>query len=187
VPIKGIPSWDHFGKDIMDWGLSDCYTDDNGKHWLDIQTDVDDNSHERIKAPWNVGDVLYVREACRFTATGIQYRADQSTLPLLAFKEPIARVEYEKWKSFMCRNGWTGNQNMLKAVARTRLKVTRVWVEQVRDISEEDAIAEGVTQSGDWPNPSDEFRILWDSLYGKKHSWSSNPWVWACEFERVKQ
>lgn len=32
----------------------------------------------------------------------------------------------------------------------------------------------------------DSFRGLWDSLNGKRASWSSNPWVWVLSFKRVE-
>lgn len=59
--VKQVPHWQHCGRDIMEWGLSDCYTDDKGSHWLDIQTHVDDNSHDEIKCPYGErGDRLWV-------------------------------------------------------------------------------------------------------------------------------
>ena len=72
-----------------------------------------------------------------------------------------------------------------------RLLVKRVWVERVQSISEADAIAEGVRLMYDNPNRMDRrdpkyregFRTLWDSIYADKYPWTSDPWVWACEFE----
>ncbi len=85
-----------------------------------------------------------------------------------------------------------------------RLPVKRVWVERVQDISEAEAIAEGIeviSELGregsplyrnylcDVPDRSARysFRTLWDSLYAAKGlGWADNPWVFACEFEREK-
>lgn len=90
--------------------------------------------------------------------------------------------------------------------SRITLRVKRVWVERVQDISEEDAQAEGireVTKDGivkkyciydlrdmssvpwaDMPkNPIPCFRDLWQSTY--PGSWDANQWVWACEFEKA--
>ena len=32
----------------------------------------------------------------------------------------------------------------------------------------------------------DCFRELWDRINGKRHPWSSNPWVWVLEFKRLE-
>jgi hypothetical protein len=100
-------------------------------------------------------------------------------------------------------------RNMPKAACRIKLKVKRVWVERVQDITNDDAIAEGlcaVTKDGKltkygigdvdglpfgkgWPwreftsNPVSAFKKIWNSIYG---TWDDNPWVWCCEFQRLE-
>jgi len=55
-PKKGQPRW------IMDWPLSGVYEED-GRFWLDVQIDVDDNTHDEIKPRYQVGDHLYVKNS----------------------------------------------------------------------------------------------------------------------------
>jgi hypothetical protein len=31
---------------------------------------------------------------------------------------------------------------------------------------------------------TDRNKMLWDSINGKSHPWSYNPWVWVVEFRR---
>ena len=82
--------------------------------------------------------------------------------------------------------------------ARIWLKVGRVWVERVQDISAFDCFGEGIHGSGaQWATGADDnaaykstprlaFSYLWDSIYAAKGlGWDSNPYVWCCEFERV--
>lgn len=96
--------------------------------------------------------------------------------------------------------------HMPRWASRITLEVTGVRVERVQDISNEDAIAEGINQSTDeelaaagvdWRlSPRRSFMILWDSINGTKrttkgtthirHSWTCNPWVWVIEFQRVE-
>jgi hypothetical protein len=93
---------------------------------------------------------------------------------------------------------WNTSLFMPRKAARLFLEVKSVRVERLRDITEEDAEAEGVR-----PHvlPTclehthrEAFMDLWDSLNAKRvdaekkpvYSWESNPWVWVIEFERVK-
>ncbi len=58
-----------------------------------------------------------------------------------------------------------------------RIKITSLHCERLHEISEADAIAEGVANV-------DEYTKLWEEINGKK-SWDKNPLVWVIEFEAV--
>lgn len=82
---------------------------------------------------------------------------------------------------------------MPRWASRILLEITNVRAERLNDISEADAVAEGITQyvidtrSGDYVNDSyaiDDFRHLWQSINGQG-SWDLNPWVWVIEFSRI--
>lgn len=90
---------------------------------------------------------------------------------------------------------------------RTVLEITGVRVERVQDITDEDAIAEGVElieggmNPGDfsgcwrnydrresaeyWNSPRESFHSLWEWIHGDG-AWDLNPWVWVVEFRRVQ-
>lgn len=88
--------------------------------------------------------------------------------------------------------------------SRITLEVIEVRVERLQDISEADAIAEGVAQlpgqhgqAGAWwtgdvecgprlhgRTARDAFRLLWESISGVS-SWEANPWVWVVGFRAV--
>jgi len=57
-----------------------------------------------------------------------------------------------------------------------------VRAERLQDISEEDIAAEGVMPT-EGIRPFLSFACLWQSINSKRHSWDSNPWVWAIEFK----
>ncbi|QFT55616.1 hypothetical protein [Microbulbifer sp. THAF38] len=96
--------------------------------------------------------------------------------------------------------------HMPRWASRITLEITNVRVERIQDISEEDAIAEGIRNSTlqipltkavmyhhePWPTPvcgesaRDAYGALWESINGKD-SWDKNPWVWVIEFRRVEQ
>lgn len=87
---------------------------------------------------------------------------------------------------------------MTRAMSRITLEVTEVRVERLQDISEEDAIAEGVAPyqnhvgrflsghrpSLNYPSAGAAYRDLWESINGKG-SWDQNPWVYAVTFKRL--
>jgi len=91
---------------------------------------------------------------------------------------------------------WRQSIHMPRWASRILLRVTAVRVERVQDLSEQDAMAEGVTEmmfhpgrclsqcaSGiSFPSAISAYRDLWESIYG---NWDVNPWVWVVEFERA--
>ena len=83
---------------------------------------------------------------------------------------------------------WTPSIHMPRHASRITLEVTGVRVERLQDISEADAIAEGVRNSLHLPGgrfARENFEHLWWTIHGDG-SWESNPWVWVIEFKRVE-
>lgn len=90
------------------------------------------------------------------------------------------------------RPGWYKRPSifMPRWASRILLEVTGVRVERVQDISEDDAMAEGVL---DWvPNNLrglsfvEIFRHLWNSInIIRRFGWDNNDWVWVVEFKRI--
>ncbi len=74
---------------------------------------------------------------------------------------------------------------MPRWASRLTLIVTDVRVQRVQDISEEDAIAEGVGHAPPGRPAIVQYLGLWDSINGAG-SWAANPWVWVVEFRKVK-
>lgn len=140
------------------------------------------------------GDVLWVREAF---------------CPSAPFSPFTGECSY-KYKADGDGNGWSSPIYMPKAAARLWLEITDVRVERVQDITEEQAILEGVainTTKGDfngsdgppeWWNymagPEDSpclsaaesYATLWTKINGPD-SWDANPWVWVIEFKRIEK
>lgn len=97
---------------------------------------------------------------------------------------------------------WRPSIHMPRWASRILLEITGVRVERLHDISDQDAIAEGISRVGPgwerWhPDPADtehtgstqdprlSYRGLWESINGAG-SWDANPWVWVVEFKRVR-
>ena len=92
---------------------------------------------------------------------------------------------------------WKPSIHMPRWASRITLEVTGVRVERLQDISEADAIAEGVTgvSSGGvtlftttgvncFQAAKDAYAALWELINGPG-SWDANPWVWVVEFKRI--
>jgi len=86
---------------------------------------------------------------------------------------------------------------MPRWASRLTLDITGVRVERLQDISEVDAIAEGVAavSSGGvtlftttgvncFQTAKDAYAALWESINGPG-SWDANPWVWVVSFKRA--
>ena len=104
------------------------------------------------------------------------------------------------WEAGKSPFPWKPSIYMPKVAARIWLMVEEIRVERLQEISEEDAIAEGVdfaeSSNGktykdyllypndvyEWYNsPKRSFESLWKSINGRE-SWNQNPWVWVIEF-----
>jgi hypothetical protein len=135
----------------------------------------DDKGWKEICPHGKIGDRLWVRETwglphakCRCKAccefAGIKFRADGED----------ARIK------------WTPSIFMPRIASRIILEITEIRVQRVREISEEDAEAEGCKP--DYTGfVKEHFADLWDSINFKiGFGWEINPWVWAISFKRIK-
>lgn len=123
-----------------------------------------------------VGDQLWVRETF---ATGL---CTESTL---AYRATHKTEDLEEgWGETI---KWTPSIHMPRWASRINLLITGVRVERLNDISEQDAMAEGVSANEHSPARY-VFGSLWQSIYGADNpkSWQANPWVWVINFERME-
>ena len=86
---------------------------------------------------------------------------------------------------------WTPSIFMPRRASRITLEITSVSAEQLQDISEQDAMAEGVDAVSIDAMPRQatmnrraDFKQIWESINGKG-SWELNPWCWVIEFNRI--
>lgn len=85
---------------------------------------------------------------------------------------------------------WTPNLHMPRWACRFERPLVRIHCERLQDITEADAIAEGVSndlgitwQSGD-DTPIGMYGELWDSINGESgYGWDANPYVWVIEYQ----
>ena len=92
---------------------------------------------------------------------------------------------------------WRSPIHMPRWASRILLEITEVRVERLQEITNEDAIAEGIKppqyafrmlSGGDidaTESPKELFAELWESLNAKRYPWSMNPWPWVLGLRRV--
>jgi len=173
--------------------------------------------------PYAVGDLLYVREAWRphtwdeYGSFGIKYLADDSVSDWLCPPEDgpdwLERIAAEMEKAGVklnadgCYESTEALKNrpsihMPRWASRMTLEITDVRVQQLLDISEEDAQAEGfapgilddgfapqdigggctIESSGTHASAAGLFQIGWSDMYPDWDGFSS-PWVIAVTFK----
>lgn len=125
-----------------------------------------------------VGDRLWVRETFCRSRNNTFYRADYP-----AFEKPNELSDSWDWAPGSGER-WTPSIHMNRRYSRITLEITGVRVERLQDISEQDAIAEGVSRRALDPWYRTAFIRLWESINGPD-SWAANPWVWVIEFRRL--
>lgn len=141
------------------------------------------------------GDRLWVKETHAVSRVGdVIYRADYRGIgnpsPCDLYHTSPAPA---KWKPSIF---------MFRKHSRITLEITAVRIERLLDISEADAIAEGIetrlagdiTMYRDYSGPGEVFganpvisyRSLWESINGPD-SWAKSPFVWVVSFSPTKE
>lgn len=162
------------------------------------------------KAPYQPGDILYVRETWGFKLC-IECMDEESCKKTPTTHEDPGTVSegcyiYRAGHPTPERIIWHPSIHMPKAAARIWLKVKNVRVERLQDITETDAKAEGAVKCFEVIRPGEStpviyedkwgyyamgFKAIWDSTIKKadinKYGWGANPWVWVIEFERCEK
>lgn len=129
-----------------------------------------------------VGDQLWVRENLNRNDEDNVWRYAADATPVMVDQKN--KLDMLSWAHHK-EQDYCPSIHMPGWASRITLTITGVRVERVQDISEADAIAEGVDRGSD-PIVSARycFGQLWNEINGKRgYSWESNPWVWVVSFE----
>lgn len=179
-------------------------------HYMDV---IEQNPFRQIRyfesfAPFDKGDILYVRETWKIHAVNpsfcmmIRYRADN----FCNLQVKFSPSRFDEFQKFYEKNGWQSPYFMPKEAARIWLKVTDVRVERLQDMRPTDCLGEGIRFCGcpagfTWKPDTDmkncyidaigAMKALWDSTVKKTdmdwYGWDADPWVWVIKFERCEK
>ncbi len=110
---------------------------------------------------------------------------------------------YFSWEPGESPLKWTPSIFMPKEACRIFLEIINIRIERLQEISEQDAISEGVYMDdieksrfemasellkNKIPSTVAEFCFmnLWGNINGAE-SWDANPWVWVIEFKKIER
>lgn len=160
------------------------------------------------KPPYEVGDILYVREAWSTrqsntcmgnTTAGCPYDSCETASGPCFENEYIYKATDSLDPYGSSIRKWHPSIHMPKEAARIWLKVTDVRVERLQDMKLSDFLDEGVViREESFNDPENAFgqartafKNIWDSTIKKSdldmYGWAANPWVWVIEFERCEK
>lgn len=195
--------------------IGECYPLESGHKHENSQ------SYYRECCPFGaVGDRLWVRETWQGPLVGYDdaYSMFKDPTPFQKVENCVYRADGGPCPEFTdaddeLKQGWRPSIHMPRWASRITLEITGVRVERLNNISEADAIDEGLaeiskdgriykygvpdregypgTDDYGWPwhewerYPISAYCKLWKSIYGEE-SWQANPWVWVSEFKRVE-
>jgi len=168
----------------------------NSDIWYDcVVCDADGHELGQLLLPFKVGDVVAVAQS---------YKDIPMDFLLSYLDDP--RKHYFEQQFIRQSAGWQNKLFTLPEKMPHRIRITDLWFERLQDISDEDAMREGIRQSvveyGDkkivqwtyfeekittwFDSPRAAFAALIDRISGRG-TWQSNPWVVAYEFELINK
>lgn len=162
------------------------------------------------KLPYNVGEVVAVAQSYKevddfYSAAFIRrHSVHGMTFNML---DSVPDEDIKKWfgfrEQFVKKASWKNKMFVKAELMPHQILITNVRVERLQDISEEDAIAEGITYVGlthdeygepmfvidgckeEFSSAKDAYACLIDKISGKG-TWASNPYVFVYDFEIIK-
>lgn len=163
-----------------------------GRFGVFIHRHADFTERDLVPCPYGQpGDQLWVRETTQENCVGSvslsRYSADGAPVLYTGCEDPEFNGSVAHWDY---SRAVRPSIHMPRWASRIQLEITDVRVERLQEISEADALAEGITPykcgftnglMGPFSHPVLAFSDLWKSISGTG-SWDQNPWVWVVEF-----
>ena len=172
-----------------------------------------EGTHHRIYPKYQVGDNIWIRETWRFadwTEDGlpyIEYAADNARHlvrhPSAEWGEKLADI----WAELSAPENynidmraadrkWRPSIYMPRDACRLVMEITDIQIERIQDITNDDAIAEGIpvdennhairaNDTVNWGSAKGAFAELWDDINAKRgYGWKQNNWVIVITYRR---
>ncbi len=163
------------------------------------------DGHSIYKPKYQVKDILYVRETHFVLGKWVKNGRTKIGNQKWTFVALHSEIRYsnnppEKYKISRDKKNpecpyWYKRLGrfMPQKYARTFIEITEVRMERLQEITEENAMSEGISlpnyaeqaiKDVKYPEPSEIYHELWNLINGDG-SWESNPWVFVYKFKKV--
>ena len=169
-----------------------------------------------IRCPYQIGQKLWLREKFSFDMnSGFSHGGFSSMSYTLGYADGTEKEiiwegkgdDKDLYIEFFDRqqHEWCSPVAMPRWASRLTLEVVGIRCERLQDITEKDAVAEGITERyiakggaftrvskilhehGEVGTLRNGYAVEWTNLNAKRgYPWDSNPWVWVIEFKVVK-
>ncbi len=147
------------------------------------------------------------RDETGIDADVVYYRATSDCRYFDHFSRSLVGVDshFDQADIDICGGGWKSASAIPRWASRITLRIKEVRVQRLHEITDQDAIDEGITICNPgtvlqcwWDymsdesrtpvsfGPTDSFCTLWEKRHGKG-SWNENPWVWAVTFKHINK
>ena len=154
-----------------------------------------DDGEWGLKCPFGQpGDLLWLRETwrpywCDTLYACVQYKVDElKRKPAIQDENKAGRFVEMCDLSKDDNEPWRPSTQMPRWASRETLRIKSVRIERLQEISEADALAEGIVLKGVDCRPGWAYREMYQDHWRSTNSpdsWDANPWVWVIEHERV--
>jgi hypothetical protein len=175
--------------------------------YLKVLRPIDDTRH-RVFCKYYIGDIIWVRETfysyghwTTITENGKSKRNFQdltrdSNYLYQYFTDWAPQKEFKNGQL-----GWFKRPALFmpKEACRLFLQITSVRIERLQEITNEQALKEGIKvlekdeayfdyleECGSYATPRGSFTSLWCKINGQA-SWDANPYVWVIGFKRINR
>lgn len=153
--------------------------------------------YEYPPCKYQPGDILWVRETWKQATTGT---AGPGLIDLFLYKAD----EPQNTDGMMVEGRWHPSIHMPRRAARLFLKVEKVFLRRLQDMTTTAAELEG-SETDEWFELCEEAGVvglptwslreffgyhIWNRTISReenlaRYGWDANPWVWVIEFERL--
>jgi len=134
-----------------------------------------------VKCPLGApGDRLWIKETfgwLKGNGVRVVFRADAEFPARIGYPDdPVTNMT------------WSPSLYMPRGLSRIDLEILSVRAERLQNITESEAVAEGIGSSATRECKVPKFVARWDLVHGGQPgvSWTDNPWVWRIAFRKTK-
>lgn len=165
-----------------------------------VASGYEDGHGCEIRIPYTIGDILYLTEP--YVIDAAEHTSKRQVIgKYLDDGQPFSvTLTSDEWDRFLARKQPykpTSARFMYKSLARTCIQITDLRLQPIQEITEQDAIAEGIKEYIETLSPfqrargalstsyyAGHFQMLWDSINAARgHGWATNHTVLAITYQ----